>query len=225
MRILSINKIIKHNTLSITNIQESALLTQENIEDFNYIIISGGDGTIRRVVKMLHQLNYHTPIILNPTGSFNVITKLHRIPKLASVLQSLSEGKIPPTKNQKYYSINKEIFLFSAGNMGDLQHILLSETLRFGMLKNSIAKYILAALFLLPVHLIMTPFMLMSKRKFFIFTPLSFLPKFGNFYGQVPELEIDLENHYNHIELDGDIVTIEESILNIHHAGNIEILV
>ena len=71
----------------------------------------------------------------------------------------------------------------------------------------------------------MTPFMLMSKRKFFIFTPAKFIPKFGSFYGKVKDMEIDLDNSYNHIELDGDVVTIEEQILQISPAGNIDIVV
>ncbi len=225
MNILSINKVIEHDTLSITNITESILPTQPNMEDFDYIIINGGDGTIRRVIKILHTLKYNASIILNPTGSFNVIAKLHRVPSLDTVLQALSEEKTPAIQIQNYYSLNDEMFLFSAGNMGDLQHIFLSETLRFGMLKRGIAKYILAVLFLLPVHLIMTPFMLMSKRKFFIFTPAKFIPKFGSFYGKVKDMEIDLDNSYNHIELDGDVVTIEEQILQISPAGNIDIVV
>jgi diacylglycerol kinase family enzyme len=225
MRILSINKVIEHDTLSITNISESTLSTQPNIDEYNYIIINGGDGTIRRVVKTLHNLTHNASIILNPTGSFNVIAKLHRVPKLDYVLKNLSEGNKPSTKKQNYYSLNDEIFLFSAGNMGDLHHIFLSETLRFGILKKGISKYILVFIFLLPMHLIMTPFMLMSKRKFFIFTPASFISKFGSFYGKVKKINIDLDNHYNHIELDGDIVTIEQSVLEIKSAGRIEIVI
>jgi len=224
MRILSINKVIEYDTLSMSNIHESALSTQPNIEAFDYIIINGGDGTIRRVVKILHTLKYNASIILNPTGSFNVIAKLHRTPSLESILQTLTEGQTPLTQTQNYYSLNEEMFLFSAGNMGDLQHIFLSETLRFGILKNGIAKYILAGLFLLPVHLIMTPFMLISKRKFFIFTPASFIGKIGSFYGKVNKIKIDLDNHYNHIELDGDVVTVEESVLEINVAGSVEIV-
>ncbi len=109
--------------------------------------------------------------------------------------------------------------------MGDLQHIFLSETLRFGILKHGIAKYILAVIFLFPVHLIMTPFMLLSKRKFFIFTPASFITKCGSFCGKVTEeIRIDLDNGYNHIELDGDVVTIAESTILIKPLGSIEIV-
>jgi len=224
MRILSINKELNHHSLSITNIQESNLQTQPNMEEFDYIIIHGGDGTIRRVVKTLHTVSHTAKFILNPTGSFNVVAKLHRVPKLDPLLEALAQGHTPKTKAHTYYQLNDEVFLFSAGNMGDLQHIFLAETLRFGILKKGVTKYVLAVLFLLPLHLIMTPFMLMSKRKFFIFTPASFISKFGSFYGQVKEMEIDLANGYNHIELDGDIVTIEESILKIIQLGSIDIV-
>jgi len=224
MKILSINKVIHHDGLSIQNIQETELLTQQNMEDFTYIIINGGDGTIRRVVKTLHSIRHNATFILNPTGSFNVIAKLHRVPKVEKVLQKLAQGETLQTEQHQYYSLNHEMFLFSAGNMGDVQHIFLSETLRFGILEKGMAKYVLAMLFLLPVHLIMTPFMLLSKRKFFIFTPASFISKFGRFYGKVQEMEVDLKNGYNHIELDGDVVTIEEAILKIAPAGKIAIV-
>jgi len=224
MRILSINKTFHYDGLSITTIQESELATLENIEEYTYIIINGGDGTIRRVIKTLHHLEHTASIILNATGSFNVIARLHRVPKLDHVLQSLSQNITLETTLQSYYSLNDEMFLFSAGNMGDLQHIFLAETLRFGILKNGMAKYVLAVLFLLPLHLILTPFMLLSKRKFFIFTPASFIAKFGSFYGRVENIEIDLANGYNHIELDGDIVTIEEQTLHIQKIGEITIV-
>ena len=226
MKILSINKVLHHDELSIHNIQESALFTQTDLETFSYIIINGGDGTIRRVIKTLHSITHNANFILNPTGSFNVIAKLHRVPKLEKVLQKLAQNETLQTKQHSYYSLNDEMFLFSAGNMGDLQHIFLAETLRFGILKKGIFKYILAVLFLLPVHLIMTPFMLLSKRKFFIFTPVSFITKFGSFYGKVAQpIEIDLQNAYNHIELDGDVVTITESILHVKPAGDIDIVI
>jgi len=109
--------------------------------------------------------------------------------------------------------------------MGDLQHIFLSETLRFGILKDGIAKYILSVLFLLPIHIIMTPFMMMSKTRFFIFTPLNFIKKFGSFYGEVKEINIHLNNHYNMIELDGDIILIHEAHLHIRAIGNIDIVI
>jgi len=225
MRILSINKVVHHDGLSITNIQESELVSQPNMDEFDYIIINGGDGTIRRVVKILHTVEHQAKFILSPTGSFNVVAKLHRVPKLETILNMIAQDNAVQTQEHAYYGLNDEVFLFSAGNMGDLQHIFLSETLRFGILKHGIAKYILAVIFLFPVHLIMTPFMLLSKRKFFIFTPASFISKFGSFYGTVTEeIKIDLDNGYNHIELDGDVVTIAESTILIKPLGSIEIV-
>ncbi|MDQ1325927.1 MAG: diacylglycerol kinase, partial [Campylobacterota bacterium] len=131
----------------------------------------------------------------------------------------------PKTRKHNIFKINVELFLFSAGNMGDLQQKFLSETLRFGILEKGLLKYLLAAIFLLPAHLIMTPFMLLSSKRFFIFTPLKFIKKLGNFYGRVEkEIIIDLGNEYNMLELDGDIVTIHGRHLHIKQAGTISIV-
>ena len=224
MRILSIGKTLQHDKLDIVSIEESSLHTLPDIEAFPYIIISGGDGTIRRVIKQLHKMAYSARFILNPVGSFNVVAKLHQVPKIQTVLDALANNATLQTQKHHYFTLNDEVFLFSAGNMGDLQHIFLSETLRFGLLKNNMGKYLLAFLFLLPLHLIMTPFMLLSSNRFFIFTPASFIKKFGSFYGEVKEMTIELEDTYNHIELDGDIVTIRDNHLHIKPAGHILIV-
>jgi hypothetical protein len=136
----------------------------------------------------------------------------------------LANAERPKIQKHHLFKLNEELFLFSAGNMGDLQHIFLSETLRFGFLKHGISKYILAVVFLLPVHLIMTPFMLMSSTRFFIFTPARFIKKFGSFYGEVTEVDIDLDNDYNMLELDGDIVTVKGRHLHIRQAGNVSVV-
>jgi hypothetical protein len=225
MRILSIGKALHHDTLTIDSIDAASLADHHDIEQYDYVIINGGDGTIRRVLTQLHSLAKQPVFILNPTGSFNVVAKIHRVPKIKTVLEILAKGQVPKTEKHHIFRINDQIFLFSAGNMGDLQHIFLSETLRFGWLKHGIAKYILAVLFLLPVHLIMTPFMLASSTRFFIFTPARFIKKLGSFYGEVPkELVIDLDNNYNMIELDGDIITVHGRHLHISQAGNIRVV-
>lgn len=224
MRLLCIGKDLQHQGLDITHTEEVKLSAQPDMEVFDYIIISGGDGTIRRVVKTLQHIEHSATFILNPIGSFNVVAKLHKVPQIKQVLKALENGETPPSQKHQFYTLNEEVFLFSAGNMGDLQHILLAETLRFGLLKHGILKYMLALVFLLPLHMILTPFMLLSKSRFFIFTPMPFIKKFGSFYAKVETMTIDLQSHYNHIELDGDIVTIEESILHIRPAGSIEIV-
>ncbi len=225
MKILSIGKKLHHNGLDITSIETSLLPEYHDIELYSYIIIHGGDGTIRRVINQLHYLNHIPTFILNPTGSFNVIAKIHRAPKIEKILDSLANDEIPKTQKQRLLKLNDEIFLFSAGNMGDLQHIFLSETLRFGLLKHGILKYILSVIFLLPVHLVMTPFMLLSKSRFFIFTPLHFIKKFGSFYGDVMnDINIDLENEYNMLQLDGDIILIHGRYLHIKQAGEVSVV-
>ena len=224
MKILSIGKKLHHDRLDITSIEASSLPEHHDIELYTYIIINGGDGTIRRVLKQLHDLDHMPIFILNPTGSFNVVAKIHRAPKIEKVLAALANGETPKTQRQDIFKLNDEVFLFSAGNMGDLQHIFLSETLRFGLLSHGILKYILAVILLIPAHVIMTPFMLMSKSRFFIFTPLSFIKKFGSFYGEVKEITIDLDNEYNMLELDGDIVTVHGRHLHIKQAGSVPIV-
>ncbi len=224
MKILSIGKTLHHDGLDITSIEASSLPEHHDIELYTYVIINGGDGTIRRVLKQLHALDHMPIFILNPTGSFNVVAKIHRAPKIEKVLDALANGETPKTQKHHLFKLNDEIFLFSAGNMGDLQHIFLSETLRFGLLKQGILKYILSVLFLLPVHLIMTPLMLLSSTRFFIFTPARFIKKFGSFYGEVQEMTIDLENEYNMLELDGDIITIHGRHLHIKQAGNVPVV-
>ena len=224
MKILSIGKTLHHDGLDITSIEASSLPEHHDIECYTYIIINGGDGTIRRVLNQLHNLDHMPIFILNPTGSFNVVAKIHRVPKIEKVLDALAHAETPKTQKHHLFKLNDEVFLFSAGNMGDLQHIFLSETLRFGLLKHGILKYILAVILLIPAHVIMTPFMLMSKSRFFIFTPLRFIKKFGSFYGEVKEITIDLDNEYNMLELDGDIITVHGRYLHIKQAGSVPVV-
>jgi hypothetical protein len=64
----------------------------------------------------------------------------------------------------------------------------------------------------------------MSKSRFFIFTPARFIKKFGSFYGEVNNISIDLENEYNMLELDGDIITIHGRHLHIKQAGHVPVV-
>lgn len=224
MQILSIGKEIRHTGLDITSIDISQITKIQNIEQYDYVIITGGDGRIRRTLQQLHDMERIPTFILNPTGSFNLVARIHQTPKVEEVLDLLTRGETPGKEKHHLFKLNEELFLFSAGNMGDLQHIILSETLRFGWIEHGPLKYMLAVLLLLPAHLLLTPFMLMSPRKFFIFTPFRFIKRFGSFYGEVREMTIDLQNHHNLIELDGDVVTIEENLLHIRPVGYIEVV-
>lgn len=224
MKILSIGKIKFNITLDICYIEE-ANLSKEIINTYDYIIINGGDGAIRRILKAFYAENNYPKIIINPIGSFNVVAKLHRVKKVEETLTKILNQEALESKSQNLYLLNEELFLFSAGNMGDLQHIFLSETLRFGLLKKGMLKYIISFILLLPTHILFSPFMLLSKRKFFIFTPLSLVKKFGSFYGKIEqEIKIDLKNSYNFVQLDGDVVLIKERFLEIKKVGEVEII-
>jgi len=226
MHLLSIGHALPFTTtVGVTTLSLEEVVAIQDLASFDYIVIHGGDGTIRRVMKALQDYPSLPPFILHPTGSFNVVAKYHRVPSLEETIKRLEREEPLSLAPQKLYRLNSEVFLFSAGNMGDLQHIFVSETLRFGYLKQGMLKYLIVFLFLLPFHLMMTPWMLLSKRRFFIFTPLSFIKKFGSFYGKVQPLTIDLDNHYNFIELDGDVVMVESSILEIDEKRTIEIVV
>lgn len=224
MQIITLGKQINDSDLSLQHLSLSEL-TQKHLSHTDYVVVSGGDGMLRRSVAELSKFTDVPPIIFNPIGSFNVIAKLHGITPIEQILQKIKNNVSLDTIPQKYYRLNNEIFLFSAGNMGDLHHIFLSESLRFGWIKKGVLKYLLAFLFLFPMHLIMTPFMLASKNRFFIFTPLGVIKKFGSFYGKVPHhLSINLDNDYNFIELDGDIVLIKDATIKIEHDGEIELV-
>ncbi len=225
MKILSVGKDIEYRDLDIVSIKGSELERHHDIECYDYVIINGGDGSIRRVLRQLHKLDSTPRFILNPTGSFNVVAKLHRVPPIEKIFKKLAQNESLQIEKHHLFYLNNDIFLFSAGNMGDLQHIFLSETLRFGWLKHGIRKYLLAVIFLFPVHLIMTPFMLLSSKRFFIFTPMRFIKKFGSFYGEVNDITIDMDNEYNMLELDGDIVTIHGKHLHIRQAGSVPIVI
>jgi len=226
MKILAIAKELTYPNLDIESLSLASLAeTNIMIDAYDYIIISGGDGTLRRTVKELSKYKTIPPIILNPTGSFNVIAKLYRTHSLDTIMDKLSKQEPIETKKHPFYKLNSEVFLFSAGNMGDLQHILLSETLRFGFLQNGLWKYLLSFVALFPLYILLTPFMLLNSQRFFIFTPFSFIKKFGTFYGKVEPLTIDLGSAYNMLELDGDILFIEERYLEIKEIGRLDIVV
>ncbi len=223
--ILSIGKDISHYKLDIKNIKASDLTKECDISLYEYVIVNGGDGMIRRVLRELYTLTKLPKIIINPIGSFNVIAKMHRIQPIDTILDKISNNKELSIEKHPLFRFNDELFLFSAGNMGDVQHIFVSETLRFGWLKYGMSKYIVTAIFLLPIHLLMTPFMLLSKERFFIFIPFGFIQKFGSFYGKIEELDIQMSGDHNIVELDGDLVTIKSSNIHIKKSGYVSIIV
>ncbi len=222
-KLASIGRAIEYPGLDIVNLGFSEI---QQLGKYDAVIISGGDGLIRRVVRALNTVEKKPLLILNPTGSFNVVAKAHRTPRIERVLEKIAADMELREKEIPYYRLGNDIFVFSAGNMGDLHHIFLSESLRFGWLRQGSLKYFLAVLFLLPMHLFLTPFMLLSDKRFFIFTPFGFPSKFGTFFGRIDSRVVfDLQNSYNILELDGDIVVIEESVIEIEPKGKVTIVV
>ena len=226
VHILSLDRAVAHRSLDIRTVSLSSLHETIDTEGADYLIVHGGDGAVRRTCTVLRNCANKPALILNPTGSFNVLAKRHRIVPLDKILHTLASGNIPQTTTQEIYALNNEVFLFSAGNMGDMQHIFLSETLRFGILKKGAAKYLLAFVLLLPAHLLLTPFMLTSKRHFFIFTATDLRLHIGNIYTYVPEegLKIEMEGTYHFVELDGDLVLIRDDCFSIEKIGEITIV-
>jgi len=190
----------------------------------DYIIVSGGDGLLRRIVQHIIFSGEKKPaVIIDAKGSFNVIAKKHFIPKLNKVLKKIESGEKLHTKNQDVYKLNNHIFLFSAGNLHDALHIHLSEILRVGFLKKGALKYIISSLFVIPVALLTLPFLLFSKKRFFIITPV----KFGNFmniYSKIDSLKIDLGSEYNLMEIDGDLIILQDRHIKINLIDSIKIV-
>ncbi len=227
MKILSVGNFTHHHPkLEITNIAEKELQGLKNGSEFHYIIINGGDGTLRRVISKLQDQPDEKVFILNPTGSFNVVARMNRIPVVGDILEQLARGEEVQTRVQKIYHLNEHLFFFSAGNMGDLLHIVFSEILRIGFLKKrGFLRYLLSIVLLSPVFFLITPFLLMSSTRFFIYTPLSFIRRIGSFYGQVEEMTKQYESGYHMVELDGDIVMIEANRIDIGPAGSFRLVV
>lgn len=164
--------------------------------------------------------------ILNPVGSFNVVAKMNRVPAVGTLLEQLARGQDVLTRVQEIYHLNEHLFFFSAGNMGDLLHIVFSEILRIGFLqKKGVLRYLVSLMLLSPVLFLITPFMLMSPGRFFIYTPFRFIRRFGSFYGRVPEMTKQYDSSYHMVELDGDVVMVEDRRMDIGSAGSFRLAV
>ncbi len=223
MKFIAINTQLKLNNHDVTSVSESQFYDLP-LNNIDYIIISGGDGLVRRIIEYIIFSGQHKPkIIIDAQGSFNVIAKKHFLPKISKIIDKIEAGEILKTKTQAVYKLNNYIFLFSAGNMFDALHIHLSEILRVGFLKKGPYKYLFSALLISPVVLLTTPFLLFSKKRFFVFTPFSIF-NFRNFYTKIKHLKVDLENPYNLIEIDGDLVIIKDSIIEIKLLDQVEIV-
>jgi hypothetical protein len=195
-----------------------------SLNGVDYVIVSGGDGLLRRIVQHIIFSGETKPaIIIDAKGSFNVIAKKHFIPKLTKVLNKIQSGEKLHSKRQDVYKLNNHIFLFSAGNLHDALHIHLSEILRVGFLKKGALKYIISSLLIIPITLLTLPFLLFSKKRFFIITPIRF-GNFMNIYSKIDALKIDLGNSYNLMEIDGDLIILQDRYIEIKRIDSILIV-
>ncbi len=224
MKIITINK-----EYSIKGAKTIPLTEKEfrsfPLEGVDYIIISGGDGLLRRIIEQIINKGEHRPlIIIDAKGSFNVIAKRYMIPKVHKVIESLEQGKALDKRKLDVYQLNNYIFLFSAGNVTDALHIHLSEILRIGFLKKGPWRYLISGIFVFPVTLFTFPFILWSKKRFFIFTPFKLI-NFKNHFTKINHLHFDIENEYNILEIDGDLVILKERYIDIRKKDEIEIII
>jgi len=224
MKFIAINTNLKIKGHEVINTREKDFYDME-LHDVDYIIVSGGDGLLRRIIQYIIFSGQKKPaIIIDAQGSFNVIAKKHLIPKLDKVITKIEAEEELKRKKQDVYKLNNHVFLFSAGNMHDALHIHLSEIFRVGFLRKGVAKYILSSLFVIPVAVITLPFLMFSKKRFFIFTPFKFF-NLMNLYTRVERLDIDLKNGYNLMEIDGDLIILEEPKITIKRIDDIDIVV
>ncbi len=223
MKFVAINTKIAIPTHEVINTTEKDFYNIL-LQDVDYVIVSGGDGLLRRIIEYIIFSGQPKPkIIIDAKGSFNVIAKKHLVPKLSKTLKKIEAGEELKTKTQDVYKLNDFIFLFSAGNMFDALHIHLSEMIRVGILSKGPIKYFISSLLVLPIALLTTPFFMFSKKRFFIFTPFKSI-NFLNFHTKVDRLKIDLKNSYNLLEIDGDLVIIKDSVIDIRRLDSIEIV-
>ncbi len=224
MKFIAINTEVKINRHEVIVTGEKDFYNMQ-LSGVDYIIVSGGDGLLRRIIQYIIFSGQPKPaIIIDAKGSFNVIAKKHLIPKLNKVLKRIEAGEKLQTKKQDVYKLNEHVFLFSAGNMHDALHIHLSEILRVGWLKNGPWKYLISFLFMLPIAVVTLPFLIFSKKRFFILTPFK-VGNFKNLYTKIEHLQIDLKNPYNLIEIDGDLIIIEDSFIDIKLIDSVDIVV
>ncbi len=230
MKCISINKNIRLKNISVVNIEETEISKELDIPSFDFIIISGGDGAVRRSIERLHALKIEEipKVVINPAGTFNVLFHTINSKKLSKIIHKLQNEEEMVIKKQDYYSINqKDIFIFSAGNSLDVLYVTLSELFRISFLSKSKMRYFLSFLFLMPVILAALPLFLFSKNYYFIFmfTKLRINKFFNINFFLNGELKVDLKHANNLMQLDGDLIIIKDRFISIAKAGNIDIVV
>ena len=201
-KVLAVNHEVNLESCDYTFITESELYSC-SVESYDYVIVTGGDGLLRRVVSWIHRTIPHSDtspvVLLNPKGTSNIYRKFHNcasIQQFQSYLKGTTSIKV---KACPYYSLNDEIFLFSAGNSFDLACIKLSEKLRPFL--SGFSRYFCSGMIITPILFYYLAKQLLNSNIFFIFK----LP-FRQLKGRtIPQ------NGAVDFQLDGDIVHIPNS--------------
>lgn len=229
MKILSINEEFILKNHEIKSILEKELKFENELKSFDLIIIGGGDGTIRRVIKRLHKhgLTDKIKIVINPKGTSNVLFNFWRCKNINSILNKIEKNEELEIEEKEFYLLNKKhVFLFSAGNSFDALYMHISEFLRISILNKSKFRYFFAFIFLAPFFILWLPFFMLSKNYFFIFTLLNFkIDNFFGLYSKVKELNFTLKDSHTIVQIDGDLVFIKTNELKIRQGGFISVVV
>ncbi len=223
--IISINKRFWHEKLTIDYIPQSDLDTID-LTGYEYVIISGGDGAIRRLVEYCALNRIALPkLLIDAEGTFNVLAKRYRLPRVHDILDAIAEDKTVSCMDKNYYSVNDtHFFIFSAGNSIDKVYIILADVFRVGFLQKSKFRYGLSMLFLLPL-LVMLPLFMLHKKYFFVFDVFEKqLPSFLNIHFRPQKLRIRLASDYNIWQMDGDVVVVRSRKNSIKKAGTLAIV-
>jgi hypothetical protein len=224
MKFVAVNTNLSINGHEVIYVNENEFYDL-SLNGIDYVIVSGGDGLLRRIIQNIIFSGDKKPtIIIDAKGSFNVIAKKYFIPKIHKTIAKIEAKKTLKIRKHPVYKLNHQVFLFSAGNLHDALHIHLSEIFRVGMLKKGMLKYVLSGLFIIPIAVLTLPFLLFSKKRFFIFTPFESM-NFMNLYTKVKHLKIDLKNDYNLLEIDGDLIILQDRFIEIKKIDDIEIVV
>lgn len=179
---------------------------------YDYVLVSGGDGLIRRVFEHCLQHGHRPSVIVDPCGTSNILANFLRLRSPETVLADLRLGK-RRVREQPVREIGGHIFLFSAGNFLDRIYMELAERLRVGPLRRHRLRYVLL-LALCPIAL-MASFAYLSKARFFVFD-VGFL-----------RIALNVGARFEgpqRVQLDGDVVELPRGVLGIASRGTAEFL-
>ncbi len=227
-KVLAINSNIRIPHTQMEHISEADLEKIDDTAEYDYVLISGGDGALRRCTAFLYNRNMlnKVKVIIHKRGTFNLLANMYKIKNVRKIAKKIEHGEELAVREIDLYSINgKEFFIFSAGNSLDVLYIHLSELFRIGFLRKSKFRYLLSFIFLLPSILILLPITLLNKKSFLLF--LFFSPKikkFFNIYFNVDSIELTPNEPKMLMQLDGDLAMIEANKIIIKKESTIKIV-